>query len=61
MAYKVMKPIAKGDGVVIPSGTIVDASGWRNLRPLLNGRFLVECADPVVKVRKKGLADTDSE
>jgi hypothetical protein len=51
MAYKVTKPIQQ-NGSVIPAGTIVDASSWRNLRSLINGRFLVECAEPVVKVKK---------
>jgi len=51
VAYKVTKPIQK-DGSVIPAGTILDASTWRNLRSLINGRYLVECAEPVVKNKK---------
>jgi hypothetical protein len=58
MAYKVQRPIAK-NGSVIPVGTVVDAANWRNLRSLINGRYLVECAEPVVKARKLGSASTD--
>lgn len=53
MAYKVIKPIAK-NGEVIPTGTVVDAASWRNLRSLINGRYLVECADPLPNTRKIG-------
>lgn len=41
MAYKVTRPIPKGDGTVIPAGTIVDASSWRNVRALVSNRWLV--------------------
>lgn len=47
MAYRVTKPIPKGDGSTIPSGTLVDAKGWRNLRTLINGRYLVEVVDAI--------------
>jgi hypothetical protein len=50
MPYRVLKPIPADDGQSIPSGEIVDAEGWRNLRQLVNGKFLVEvvsAADPV--------------
>lgn len=47
MAYKVTKPIPKGDGSVVPTGTIVDGSGWRNIRTLINGRYLVEVVDAI--------------
>jgi hypothetical protein len=47
MAYKVLKPIPKGDGTTIPAGTVVDASSWRNLRSLIGGRYLVEIADAI--------------
>lgn len=47
MAYKVTKPIPKGDGTTIPAGTMVDASSWRNLRSLIGGRYLVEVADAI--------------
>lgn len=48
MAYRVNKPISSGNGTMIPAGTIVDASQWRNLRALVNGRFLVEVLDATV-------------
>ena len=48
MAYKVLKPIPKGDGTVIPAGSLVDAAKWRNLRSLIGGRYLVEVADAIV-------------
>jgi hypothetical protein len=48
MAYKVLKPIPKGDGTTIPAGTVVDASSWRNLRSLIGGRYLAEIADAIV-------------
>lgn len=41
MAHKVLKPISSANGV-IPSGTIIDASGWKNVASLVAGRFLVE-------------------
>lgn len=52
MAYKVTKPIPKGDGTVIATGTLVDASKWRNLRSLINGRYLVEVLDVVAPAPK---------
>lgn len=60
MAYKVTKPISN-NGVVIPAGTVVDAASWRNLRSLINGRYLVECAEPVVKARKLGSASVETD
>lgn len=47
MAYKVLKPIPKGNGETIPTGTLVDAAKWRNLRTLISGRFLVEVVDAI--------------
>lgn len=44
MAHKVLKPIAQ-DGNMIKTGTIVDASAWRNVRALINNRYLVEVLD----------------
>ena len=44
MAYKVLKPISQ-NGEMIPTGTIVDASSWRNVRALINNRYLVEVLD----------------
>ena len=41
MAHKVMKPIS-ANGEIIPTGTVLDASGWRNVRALINNRYLVE-------------------
>lgn len=46
MPYLVQKPIP-ADRDVIPAGTIVDASGWRNLGSLLANRYLVEVPAPV--------------
>lgn len=54
MAHKVMKPIS-ANGEVIPTGTLIDASGWRNVRALINNRYLVEVLDsaqPVVNTQK---------
>ncbi len=51
MAYKVTKPIKK-NGLVIPAGTVIDAEHWRNLRSLINGRYLVQCAEPISKTQK---------
>jgi len=41
MAHKVMKPIS-ANGEIIPTGTVLDASGWCNVRALINNRYLVE-------------------
>jgi hypothetical protein len=38
--YQVLKPIPMGDEI-IPTGTIVDGVGWRNLKALINGRYLL--------------------
>lgn len=53
MAYRVLKPIPKGDGSSIPAGELVDASKWRNLRTLISGRYLVEVSEPVQQVKAK--------
>jgi hypothetical protein len=45
MAYRVLKPISADDGSIIPTGTLVDAGGWRNVRALVNGRYLAEVMD----------------
>jgi hypothetical protein len=50
MAYRVLKPISASDGSTIPTGTLVEAEGWRNLRQLVNGRFLAEVTENVVSV-----------
>lgn len=50
MAYRVLKPISAGDGSTIPTGTLVDAEGWRNVRQLVNGRFLAEVMDKTISV-----------
>lgn len=47
MAFRVLKPIA-AKGELIPTGTLIDASGWRNLRALINNRYLVEVAEQAV-------------
>lgn len=47
MAFRVLKPIA-ANGKLIPTGTLVDASAWRNLRALINNRYLVEVAEQAV-------------
>lgn len=54
MAHKVMKPIS-ANGEIIPTGTLIDASGWRNVRALINNRYLIEVLDlaqPVVNTQK---------
>lgn len=33
--YEVLRPISAEDGSSIPAGTVVDASGWRNLHRLI--------------------------
>lgn len=42
MAYKVLKPIPVGLGQFLSTGAIVEADNWRNLRQLVNGRYLVQ-------------------
>ena len=42
MPFRVLKPISADDGSTIPTGTLVEAEGWRNLRQLINGRYLGE-------------------
>lgn len=68
MAYRVLKPIQSGDGTTIATGELVEAGGWRNLRQLVNGRYLVEVIDsaasdeaPTPKRKPKKVADTDAE
>jgi hypothetical protein len=66
MAYRVMKPIQSGDGTVIPAGELVEAGGWRTLRQLINGRYLVEVVEaevvePTPPVKKKKPAQSDTE
>ena len=50
MAYRVLKPISAGDGSTIPTGTLVDAGGWRNVRQLVNGRFLAEVMEKTISI-----------
>ena len=50
MAYRVLKPISAGDGSTIPTGTLVDAEGWRNVRQLVNGRFLAEVMEKTISI-----------
>ena len=50
MAYRVLKPISAGDGSTIPTGTLVDAEGWRNVRQLVNGRFLGEVMEKTISI-----------
>ena len=50
MAYRVLKPISAGDGSTIPTGTLVEAEGWRNLRQLVNGRFLAEVMEKTISI-----------
>lgn len=54
MPHKILKPIPKGDGSFLSVGEIVDASKWRNMRTLVNGRYLVEVMEapkPVKQVK----------
>lgn len=38
--YEVVRPISAEDGSAIPAGTVVDATGWKNLHRLVsNGRL----------------------
>lgn len=65
MAYQVLKPIPI-DNETIPSGTIVDAADWRNLRALIAGRYLVEVRDepkpaPVPRARRAPAPAPDPE
>lgn len=53
MPYKALKPIPKGDGSVFMAGEFVDAAKWRNLRTLLNGRYLMEVMDGPVAVAQE--------
>lgn len=39
MTYVVGKPLPAKDGV-IPTGTIVDVTGWRNVEKLAAGRYI---------------------
>ena len=50
MAYRVLKPISASDGSTIPTGTLVEAEGWRNLRQLVNGRFLAEVMEKTISI-----------
>jgi hypothetical protein len=50
MAYRVLKPISTSDGSTIPTGTLVEAEGWRNLRQLINGRFLAEVMEKTISI-----------
>lgn len=68
MAYRVLKPIPNGDGTYHQTGDLVQADGWRNLRALVNGRYLVEVVDAAVdepaepkKSRAKRVASDDAE
>jgi len=72
MSYKVLKPIPNGDGTYHQTGDIVNAAGWRNLRQLVNGRYLVEVSSsaepsadapveqPKPSRKRKSAADSES-
>lgn len=55
MAYRVLKPISSSDGSTIPTGTLVDAEGWRNVRQLVNGRFLAEVMEKTISIEPPAL------
>lgn len=66
MPYKVLKPIPNGDGTYHQTGDIVHADGWRNLRTLVNGRYLVEVIEaapaadePAAPTRKRRKAASE--
>jgi hypothetical protein len=64
--YKVLKPIPADDGSVIPSGTIVEADGWRNVRQLENGRYLMpvieaEDAKPAAKPVEEPVVESSGD
>jgi hypothetical protein len=50
MAYRVLKPISASDGSTIPTGTLVDADGWRNVHQLVSGRFLAEVMEKTISI-----------
>tara|TARA_B110000503_G_scaffold143761_1_gene248175 strand:- start:8300 stop:8560 length:261 start_codon:yes stop_codon:yes gene_type:complete len=60
MAYRVLKPISSSDGSTIATGEIVEADGWRNVKALVNGRFIIELANavPVAPEKKSEPAQT---
>lgn len=63
MNYRVMKPIATSDGL-LPTGSLVDATGWRNLRALINNRHLVEVPEsvsPIVSAPKTAKSHTKTD
>lgn len=51
MLYRVLKPVPT-DHDAIPTGTIVDASGWRNVRTLVAGRYLEPVTDDETPAHK---------
>jgi hypothetical protein len=55
--YQVLKPIPK-EGEILPSGSVVDASGWRNLKTLIAGRYLkpIETEPAVEDAKPKAVA-----
>lgn len=65
MAYRVLKPIPNGDGTYHQTGDLVEAGGWRNLRALVSGRYLVEVVEAVEpevkKAKSKRVAADDAE
>ena len=61
MAFRVLKPISADDGSTIPTGTLVEAEGWRNLRALINGRYLGEVSVVEVPVVEVAVVDETVE
>jgi len=49
MLRKVLKRIPKGRGEYVESGTILDVSGWRNVKMLEAGRYLGKVTDEEAK------------
>lgn len=65
--YEVVRPISAEDGSAIPAGTVVDASGWKNLHRLVsNGRLkptdktASAVDEPAPKPRKRAKAAEDA-
>lgn len=50
--YVVGKPLPAKDGT-IPSGTVVDVTGWRNVEKLVQGRYLRPATPAEVEAAKK--------
>lgn len=59
MEVEVLRPIQAGNNIIIPAGSIVDASGWRTLRQLIEQRYVIPVmlAAPSERTRRAKGAD----